>query len=79
MYYAFISPYTIGYNADFFKNVFTVAYNTMNLGKPSTQIETADTSYEQWQSYEMPTLKNHTMQYVNWKLDEDGYQPCDYR
>lgn len=70
MYYAFISPYTIGYNADFFKNVFTVAYNTMNLGKPSTQIETADTSYEQWQSYEMPTLKNHTMQYVNWKLDE---------
>lgn len=42
---------------------------SLNNHKPDN-MKQIDNSYQNWQEYVMPTLKNHSMQYVNWKLDE---------
>lgn len=66
IFYAFQSSETLGFDRTFFKNLFTAAYEASGIKKTDTT--DTDTSYEKWQEYEMPTLKNHTFDYVNAKL-----------
>lgn len=70
MYYAFESPDILYYSSDYFKNAFIAALDAMGLTSQTPVASSVDNSYEIWQEYEMPTLKNHTLQYAHWKLDE---------
>ena len=71
MYYAFESSDILYYSADYFKNTFISALDAMGLSSiPNTAPENIDNSYDEWKEYSMPTLKNHSLEYVNWKLDE---------
>ena len=68
VYYAFQSPYVGTFDKSYFKSLFTAAYEAVGIKQTDTSDK--DTNYENWQEYEMPSLKNHTMDYANQKLKD---------
>lgn len=74
VFYALQGP---GLNNDtsFFKDVFKLAYEKMNLGNEQTSTGNNDTSYDNWQEYDMPVLKNHSIDYAKNKLETMKVHP----
>ncbi|MGN1344636.1 MAG: penicillin-binding transpeptidase domain-containing protein [Traorella sp.] len=68
VYYAFQSPYVGTFDKSYFKSLFTAAYEA--AGIKQTSISDEKTEYDNWQEYEMPALINHTMSYVENKMDD---------
>lgn len=66
VYYGFQASETLYFDRTFFKNLFTTAYEVAGIRKTDTP--TTPTTYENWQEYEMPVLKNHTKDYATKKL-----------
>lgn len=68
VYYAFQSPYVGTFDKSYFKSLFTAAYEA--IGIKQTETSDSDTNYENWEEFEMPVLKNHTVDYAKKKLKE---------
>ena len=68
VYYAFQSPYVGTFDKSYFKSLFTAAYEAVGIKQTVTTDK--DTNYENWQEYEMPALKNHTVDYAINKLKD---------
>ena len=68
VYYAFQSPHVAVFDKTYYKNLFTAAYEAVGIEQTDTSDK--DTNYENWQEYEMPVLKNHTVDYAKKKLKE---------
>ena len=66
VYYAFQSPYVGTFDKSYFKSLFTAAYEAVGIKQTDTTDK--DTNYDQWQEFEMPVLKNHTVDYAKKKL-----------
>ena len=67
VYYGFQSSATYVFDKSFYKNLFTAAYEAAGIRQTNTT--DTETDYENWQEYEMPSLKNHTIDYVENKLE----------
>ena len=76
VYYCFVSENIIDFDEEPIKNVFKEALIAANVtsSQSSTQEEnsTQDTEEgnEQWSSYEMPVLVNHSLDYVSRRLED---------
>ena len=68
VYYAFQSPYVGTFDKSYFKSLFTAAYEAVGIKQTNTS--DSNTNYENWQEFEMPALKNHTVQYAQQKLEK---------
>lgn len=73
VYYGFQSPHVSTFDKTYFKNLFTAAYEAAGIRQTNTT--NTETNYENWQEYEMPALKNHSIEYVEDKLQELDIRP----
>lgn len=73
VYYGFQSPYVSGYDRTYFKDLFLTAYEEAGIKK--TETSNTETTYDNWQEYRTPALKNHTLDYVGRKLDQMDVHP----
>lgn len=73
VYYGFQASQVGGFDGSIFKSVFRAAYEAMGLEK--TETSNTDTTYDDWNEYDMPTFKNHTFDYVEKKLKAMDVNP----
>ena len=73
VYYGFQSPYVSVFEKSYFKNMFTAAFEAAGIRQTNTTDK--ETVYENWQEYEMPALRNHTIDYVKDKLKDLDVHP----
>ena len=76
VYYCFVSKNIIDFDEEPIKNVFKEALIAANVtssqSSSDTQEQTQDSgeNSEKWNSYEMPVLVNHSLDYVSRRLEE---------
>ena len=73
VYYGFQSPATYVFDKTYYKNLFTAAYEAAGIRQTNTT--QTETNYENWQEFEMPALKNHSIDYVENKLKDLTVRP----
>lgn len=73
VYYGFQSPATYVFDKSSYKNLFTAAYEAAGIRQTNTT--DTETNYENWQEFEMPALKNHSIEYVENKLKDLDVRP----
>lgn len=73
VYYGFQSPATYVFDKTHYKNLFTAAYEAAGIRQTNTT--QTETNYENWQEFEMPALKNHSIDYVENKLKDLTVRP----
>ncbi len=73
VYYGFQSKHVGDFDKSFYKNLFITAYEAAGIKK--TETSDTPTSYDDWKEYTMPSLMNHTKDYVTKKLDGMNVYP----
>lgn len=73
VYYGFQSPHVSTFDKTYYKNMFTAAYEAAGIYQTNTT--DTETDYDKWVEYTMPTLKNHTLSYVENKIEDMSVHP----
>ena len=68
VYYGLVSPNITSYSAEPFKKI--VRDTLQTCGISTTPTNDTQESYEAWESYEMPSLVNHTIDYAHEKMKD---------